>query len=102
MTTITPEIRMIGYNPATRAFEARVTILDAGARYTYPCALRAPLNMDTSDVSRRLVEMARRRHARDHRPVHAHRPETILSDHVPDEVTQATSALWQKMLRPAA
>ena len=95
------QIRNITYNPASRAFEARVTLKDDGLEYTYPCALRAPLDMDSGVVSRRLAEMAERRHARAHRPMHSHRPENILA-HVPAEIASATEALWQRMLGRAA
>ncbi|KGM46570.1 hypothetical protein [Pseudooceanicola atlanticus] len=98
---VTTEIRNIAYNPATRAFEARVTVKDNGLDYTYPCALRAPLDMDAGVVSRRLSELARRRHSRDNRPMHSHRPDTVLSDYLPPEVTAATDALWKRLLRAA-
>ena len=97
----TTQIQTITYNPASRAFEARVILKDAGEEYTSPCALRAPLDMDTTVVSRQLAEMASRRHARDHRPMHSHRPEHVLG-HVPAEVASVTDALWQRLLGRAA
>lgn len=98
----TIQIQNVTYNAATRAFEARVSITDGGDIFTYPCALRAPLDMDTTLAARRLVELARRRHTRALRPTVARRPEHILSDHVPQDVTSATDALWQRLLGQAA
>lgn len=98
---MTTQIKTVTYNPASRAFEARVTLREAGREYTYPCALRAPLDMDSGVVHRRLAEMAERRHARDHRPMHSTRPDNILA-HVPAEIASATDALWQRMLGRAA
>ncbi|MGI3170094.1 hypothetical protein ACRARG_13125 [Pseudooceanicola sp. C21-150M6] len=102
MTTITPEIRTVTYNPASRAFEARVTITDAGEVYTYPCALRASLDLEMGSVKKSLAEMAMRRHSRDHRGLRSHRPENVLAAHVPTEVMAATEALWQRLLGRAA
>ena len=102
MTTVTPEIRNVTYNPASRAFEARVTIADGGQIYSYPCALRASLDLEMGSVKKALAEMALRRHGREHRPLHSHRPENVLAAHVPTEVMAATQALWQRLLGRAA
>ncbi|WP_136635886.1 hypothetical protein [Pseudooceanicola onchidii] len=97
----TTQINHVTYNPASRAFEARVTLRENGTEYTYPCALRGPLDMDSGVVTRKLAEMALRRHSRDYRPMHSQRPDNILA-HVPAEITSATDALWQRMLGHAA
>ena len=58
------QIHSVTYNAATRAFEARVSIVEDGEVFTYPCALRAPMDMDSTVAARRLVELARRQHSR--------------------------------------
>ncbi|GGE38083.1 hypothetical protein GCM10011360_27350 [Primorskyibacter flagellatus] len=97
----TTRIQNITYNPATRAFEARVTLRHADEDYTYPCALRAPIDTDSGIVARRLIEMAERRHARDASEMRSRRPANLLS-HVPAEIASATDMLWQRMLGHAA
>ncbi|EAQ03111.1 hypothetical protein OB2597_13243 [Pseudooceanicola batsensis HTCC2597] len=98
----TTRIQNITYNPASRAFEARVAIHEGGEVFTYPCSLRAPIDMDTTLAARRLVELARRRHVRASHPTRARRPENIIAAHVPTDVSTATDALWQRMLGHAA
>lgn len=107
MTTIATQVQNITYNPAQRAFEACVTLRDRGETFAYPCALRAPLDMDYGDVTRRLIELARRRHDRkltnlrtqlDPKRDRAPLPKTAL----PVEVDMATTALWQRILNRAA
>jgi len=98
----TTRIENVTYNPAARAFEARVSIADDGEIFTYPCALRAPMDMDITLAARRLVELAQRRHQRAERPTVARRPDTFLAPHIPAEVSSATDALWQRMLGRAA
>lgn len=98
----TVQIHEVTYNPASRAFEARVAISDHGDIYTYPCALRAPMDMDIPLASRRLVDMAQRRHARATGPAVSRRPDNVLSTYVPAEIAAATDALWQRLLGRAA
>lgn len=98
----TTQVQNVTYNPAARAFEARVVIADGGDIYTYPCSLRAPMDMDTTLAARRLAELAARRHARTVRPMVSRRPQNVFSTHVPAEVATATEALWQRMLGHAA
>ena len=102
----TTQIHTVTYNAASRAFEARVSIVDDGELFTYPCALRAPLDMDSPLAARRLVEMARRQHMRNLRPAVSRRPANLLASNllgnVPSEVASATDALWQRMLGRAA
>lgn len=98
----TTQIHNVTYNAATRAFEARVSISEAGEVITYPCALRGPIDMDITVASRKLADLAQRQHGRLTRPVRARRPETVLSDHTPASVSHATDALWQRMLGRAA
>ena len=99
---LTAQINTVTYNPAARAFDARVTITEGGEVFTYPCSLRAPMDTDTTIASRQLVELAKKRHARDARLLVSRRPENILNTHIPAEVTHATDALWQRMLGRAA
>ncbi|MEC8666737.1 MAG: hypothetical protein VXY45_02775 [Pseudomonadota bacterium] len=98
----TTQIQNVTYNPASRAFEARVSITEDGEIFTYPCALRAPMDMESTLAARRLVELALRRHAREARPTVSRRPENVFAAHIPDEVAHATDALWQRMLGHAA
>lgn len=98
----TTQIQNVSYNPAERAFEARVSILDGGEVFTYPCSLRAPLDMDSTLAARQLAELAKRRHARNARPTVARRPENLFAAYVPAEINNATDALWQRMLGHAA
>lgn len=94
-------IASIRYNPASRAFEAAVTLHDGGEVFTYPVALRAPMDADYETVTRALAEMAGRRHARGRPTMRARSDETLL-DHVPTGVAEATSSLWDRLLRRAA
>ncbi|WP_407493641.1 hypothetical protein [Pseudooceanicola sp. MF1-13] len=96
------QIQNVTYNPAARAFEARVSIVEGGEIFTYPCSLRAPMDMDSTLAARRLVELAKRRHARDVKGLVSRRPENVLTTHIPAEVISATDALWQRMLGRAA
>jgi len=96
------QIHNVTYNPATRAFEARVAITDGGEIFTYPCSLRAPMDMDSTLAARRLVELAKRRHNREDHALVSRRPENVLAPHIPAEVASATDALWQRMLGRAA
>jgi hypothetical protein len=95
------QIHSVTYNAATRAFEARVSIVEDGEVFTYPCALRAPMDMDSTVAARRLVELARRQHSRGLR-TRSRRPLSGLAAHVPADVATATDALWQRMLGRAA
>ena len=98
----TTQIHNVSYNAATRAFEARVSITDDGEVFTYPCALRAPMDMDSTVAARRLAELAQRQHARAVRPTLSRRPANVFSAHVPRDISSATDALWQRMLGHAA
>ena len=98
----TTQVQNVTYNPARRAFEARVVIADGAELFTYPCQLRAPMDMDATLAARRLAEMAGRMHARTVRPMVSHRPQNVFSTHVPADVASATDALWQRMLGHAA
>jgi hypothetical protein len=96
------QIHNVTYNAAARAFEARVAITDDGEVFTYPCSLRAPMDMDSTLAARRLVELAKRRHNRQERGPVSRRPENVLNAYIPAEVSSATDALWQRMLGRAA
>lgn len=98
----TVQIHTVTYNAAARAFEARVSILDDGEVFTYPCALRAPMDMDSTIASRKLADMARRQHGRKARPTLSRRPADVLAAYIPADVNTATDALWQRMLGRAA
>ena len=103
----TVQITDITYNPASRAFEARVSLTQGGEVFTYPCSLRAPMDMDSALATRKLIELGKRKHARMIKPLVARRPANVLhakalAAHVPAEVTSATNALWSRMLGRAA
>jgi hypothetical protein len=98
----TVQIHTVTYNAATRAFEARVSLADAGEVFTYPCSLRAPIDLDSAVATRRLAELARRKHLRATRPTLSRRPANLFAAKIPAEVASATDALWQRMLGHAA
>lgn len=98
----TVQIHTVTYNAATRAFEARVSIIDDGEVFTYPCALRAPMDMDSTLAARRLADMARRQHTRTAGATRSRRPANVFAAYIPAEITSATDALWQRMLGRAA
>ena len=98
----TVQIHTVTYNAASRAFEARVSVIDDGEVFTYPCALRAPMDMDSTLASRQLAEMARRQHGRAAGSTRSRRPANVLAAYVPAEISSATDALWQRMLGRAA
>ena len=62
MTYPQVEIAEVIYNPAEQAFEARVTVHDAGKRHVYPCSINAPITMEYARAARGLARQALRRH----------------------------------------
>ncbi|WP_375173892.1 hypothetical protein [Pseudooceanicola sp.] len=99
---MTTQIHTVTYNAAMRAFEARVSIAEGGEVFTYPCSLRAPMDMDSTLAARQLVEIAKRRHGRANRPTVSRRADPGFAAHVPSEIATATDALWLRMLGHAA
>lgn len=98
-------ISAIRYNPAERTFEASVTLYDRGEAFTYPVSLRAPMTTEYEDISRSITELALRRHARRDSGLHSHHRTASAPlglDHLPAAVQQATSALWDRLLKRAA
>ena len=58
------ELTEVIYNAAEQAFQARVTVYDGGRRYTYPCAIAAPIGTSHARAARALVLQALRRHGK--------------------------------------
>ncbi len=48
----------VRYNPERCAFEARVTVHDAGRRFGYPAHFASPLNAEFQVIARGLTEKA--------------------------------------------
>ena len=62
MTPIKVQLDHVTYNAATRAFEARAILHDHGNRYTYACAIDAPITMEFDDAAGRMSRQAFRLH----------------------------------------
>ncbi|QPM91827.1 hypothetical protein [Pseudooceanicola algae] len=101
---ITTRISDIRYNPADRAFEAMVTLVDKGQAYSYPVSLPGALDRDCDEVSRTLTTIAKRRHDRNAPVLRSIHPndEALPHETIPAMVQQATQALWERIMGRAA
>ena len=62
---MTPQTEMtdVIYNPATQAFEARVTVREGNVASSYACSLSAPIALPFEKAAAGLARQALRRHA---------------------------------------
>lgn len=100
MTTQKTRISQIAYNPASRCFEAAVTLFEGDEAFTYPISLPAPLDSGYADVAKSVLELARKRHGADRKGMRSMRPASDLSMPiiVPPSVREATVGLWDRLL----
>ncbi|OWU86219.1 hypothetical protein ATO6_05100 [Oceanicola sp. 22II-s10i] len=105
MTTQKTRISQITYNPARRCFEASVTLFDGEQAYTYPISMPAPLDSAYSDISKAVLERARRKHEKALGPIRSTRlAEDALAMPIvlPPSVREATVGLWDRLLNHRA
>ena len=100
MTHRKTRISQIAYNPASQCFEAAVTLMDGDQGYTYPVSVPAPLDTAYGDVTKLLLDRARKRHRTAHPGLRSTKPvEDALAMPivVPPSVREATAELWQRL-----
>ena len=105
MTHRKNRISQITYNPATQCFEAAVTLMDGEQAFTYPVALPAPLDMAFADLTRALLERARKRHGATHPGLRSEKPTAdalSMPIMIPPSVREATVGLWDRLLNHRA
>lgn len=64
MQTLKTQVSEVIYNAANQMFEARVTVHDADAVVTYPCAISAPISMSFERAAEGLAVQALRQHGK--------------------------------------
>ncbi|MGR3323566.1 MAG: hypothetical protein ACU0DK_16730 [Pseudooceanicola sp.] len=105
MTRQKSRISQITYNPATRCFEAAVTLIDADEAHTYPVSLPAPLDSAYADITRAVLAAARRQHAAARKKMRSKRPAQdalAMPVVVPPAVREATVGLWDRLMNDRA
>ncbi|MBT9386655.1 hypothetical protein KM176_22575 [Pseudooceanicola sp. CBS1P-1] len=102
--TFRTRIAAIRYNPTESAYEASVTLYDAGRVYTYPVALRASLDMPYEEAEVHLSELAGRHHERGLTRLRSRRPREELRtfEDLPAIVQQTSISLWDRLRRRVA
>ncbi|WP_375687427.1 hypothetical protein [Pseudooceanicola sp. LIPI14-2-Ac024] len=101
MTRQKSRISQITYNPATRCFEAAVTLMEGDEAYTYPVSLPAPLDSAYADVTRAVLAKAQQAHRATRPGIRSLKPTRdalAMPIVIPPSVREATVGLWDRLL----